>query len=113
MNALEIIERVRSHNAELLVEEGQLVVRGRGGRLPAELQAALREHKAEVMVALGVPHDVVLAAILKELRPHLTPNLQRLPDSSLIVLVNFAILSAFGKYMRELEMRHAHQGQER
>jgi hypothetical protein len=107
MNALQIIEQVRALNADLVVEAGQLVVRGKGDRLPAELNAALRERKAEVMVALGVPQDVVLAGILKEIRPYLTPNLARLPDSSLLVLVNFAILNAFGRYMRELEMRHA------
>jgi hypothetical protein len=113
MNAMEIIEQVRALNADLVVEDGQLMVRGKGNRLPEDLRTALREHKAEVLVALGVPHDVVLASILRELRPHLTANLQRLPDSSLLVLVNFAILNAFGKYMRELEIRHAHQGQER
>ena len=51
MNALEIIEAVRAHEAELAVEEGRLFVRGCGDRLPDDLQSAVREHKAELLVA--------------------------------------------------------------
>ena len=47
MNAIEIIQQVRAHDAELMLEEDRLVVRGRGPRLPEELQTALREHKPE------------------------------------------------------------------
>ena len=101
MNALEIIEQVRAHNAELLIEDERLILRGRGERLPEELQAALKENKAAVMVALGAPHDSAVASVLSDIRPHLPPAMQRVSDSNLLVLVNWAILHAFNKSVRE------------
>ena len=108
MNALEIVERVRAHQADVVVEHGQLVVRGRGERLPDELREALREHKAELLPALGESQDGVIASILADIRPHLPPALRAQPDSSLLVLVNWSILHAWGKTVRELSdaVRH-------
>jgi hypothetical protein len=103
MNALEIIEQVRAHDADVVLENNQLIVRGRGKRLPEELQTALREQKAAVMVALGAPADAAVASVLAELRPFLLPALQRLPDSQLLVLVNFAIFHAFNKAVRSFK----------
>jgi len=101
MNAIEIIERVRDHQAELVLVDDRLVVRGRTGHLPDELQAELREHKAELMIALGAPIDRTVAAILKELRPYLPPALRQLPDDKILVLVNWSIIAAWGTAMRK------------
>ena len=57
MNAIELIETVRSFNVELVLEEDKLVLRGRGDRLPTELRDQLLEHKAELLIALGAPMD--------------------------------------------------------
>ena len=57
MNALEIAREVCQYGATLAVEDGQLIVRGSGAPLLEPLRRALREHKAEIMVALGVPPD--------------------------------------------------------
>jgi hypothetical protein len=101
VNALEIIERVRDHQADLIIVDDRLVVRGRAERLPEGLQAELREHKAELMIALGAPIDRTVAAILKELRPHLPPPLRRLPDDKILALVNWSIIAAWGTAVRK------------
>ena len=102
MNALEVIETVRSYDADIVVESNKLIVRGKGERLPDEVRAALKEHKAEILIALGAPYDVVLADILKEIRPYLVPALQVLPDDKLMVLVNFSLMHALGKAVAEV-----------
>jgi len=100
MNAVEIIERVRAHDADLLIREDRLVVRGRGDKLPDDLQRELREHKGELMVALGEPINHTIAVILADIRPHLPKALQRLPDDKLLALVNWSIIAAFEKAVR-------------
>jgi hypothetical protein len=99
MNAVDIIEKVREHDAELVVEEDRLLVRGTGSPLPDDLRQALQDRKAELMVALGT-HQAV-ASVLKELRPHLPKPLRGLPDDKLLVLVNFAIVASFERAIRE------------
>jgi hypothetical protein len=99
MNALELVDAVRRHGAELAVEQGQLVVRGNGAPLPDTVREELRTHKAEVLVALGEPLDRTVAGILTDIRPHLSPALQRLPDDRLLVLVNWNILTSFTKWL--------------
>ena len=94
MNALELIQQVRAHGADLVVEKDRLVVRGIGEPLPDELRAALSQHRAELLVALGVPFDRTVAGILQDLRPHLPPALRRLPDDRLLALVNWSIFFA-------------------
>ena len=101
MNAVEIIEKVREHDAELVVENDRLLVRGRASPLPDDLRQALRDHKAELMVALGVPFDRTVAFVLAELRPHLPKPLRGLPDDHLLVLVNWSIMAAFEAAIRE------------
>jgi len=104
MNAADIIQQIRAHDAELVLDEDRLIVRGKGPRLPEELQAALREHKAEVMIALGAPIDRTVAAILNELRPHLPPSLKQLPDGHLLMLVNWSIIAAFESSVRAVHL---------
>ncbi len=104
MNAMELIELIHEHNAELAVEHQRLIVRGQGDPLPEELQVALREHKAELMIALGIPIDVTVASILDEIRPHLPKTLRELPDSKLLALVNWAIINAWNAGVRKLEL---------
>ena len=53
MRVVEIIEQVRDLDAQLVVEEGHLVVHGYGEGLPADLWRALVEHKAELLAALA------------------------------------------------------------
>ena len=97
MNAAEILERVKEHEAELVVRDDRLVLRGKGASLPEKLQAAVREHRAELMIALGLPFDRTVAAILSELRPHLPPTLRNAPHGDLLVLVNWSIMAAWEK----------------
>jgi hypothetical protein len=97
MNAIELIETVRSFNVELVLEEDKLVLRGSGERLPEELRDQLVEHKAELLIALGAPMDRTIAGILDEIRPHLPVALSRLPDSKLLALVNWSLIHAWGK----------------
>ncbi len=103
MNAIDLIEQVRAHKADLVVENDRLIVRGRGEPLPDDLQAALSEHKAELMIALGTPFDPTVAAVLADVRPHLPASLRRLPDGKLLVLVNWSIINAWNAAARKLE----------
>jgi hypothetical protein len=104
MNALQIIEQVRAHDADVFVEEDRLLVRGRGGDLPTDLKQALQDHKAELMVVLGSPVHISVESILAELRPNLTPSLRVLPDHKLLVLVNAAIIAAWSKTLRQVKL---------
>lgn len=106
MNAIEIIEQLRAHDAELVVEDDRLLVRGRASPLPEDLRQALRDHKAELLVALGVPLDRTVAAVLAELRPYLPKSLRGLPDDRLLVLVNWSIMAAFEAAVREASHGH-------
>ena len=106
MNALQIIEQVRAHNADVVLENDQLVVRGRGERLPSELQAALKRHKAELLVALGAPRDLGVLDVLTEIRPYLPKALRNLPDSGLLALVNWSLLHAWGRAVAEFGGPH-------
>ena len=102
LNALEIIEKVREHDADLVLQGEKLIVQGSGERLPDDLRAELRMHKTEIMVALGAPIDRGVKEILGELRPNLTPELRNLPDDKLLVLVNWTIIAAWEKTIRRL-----------
>ena len=101
MNALEIVHAVSDYGASLELQDGQLIVRGSGPRLPEELRQMIQEHKAEIMVALGVPLDQTVAGILKEIRPYLSPVLRKLPDDRLLALVNWNIIAAWNRATRE------------
>jgi hypothetical protein len=102
MNALDVIRQVQNHGGQLVLAEGSLRVRARDP-LPDELMAALAEHKADVMVALGAPLDAVVSEILEDIRPHLPKGLRHLPDDRLLALVNWSIIAAWGKSARVLE----------
>ena len=82
--------------------DGERLVMEAPEPLPASVRQAVREHKSAIMVALGAPFDVVLAGILAEIRPHLSPPLQGLSDEKLLVLVNWNILMAWEKARRSL-----------
>jgi hypothetical protein len=105
MNAIEIIAAVREHGAHVSVERDQLVVRGAGSSLPAEIRAELAAHKMEVMIALGEPIDRTVGGILSDIRPHLSPALRQIPDDRLLVLVNWSIITAFDKAIRTATSR--------
>ena len=107
MNALDVIRQVQTHGGQLVLAKGSLRVRA-PEPLPDEVMAALAEHKATVMVALGAPLDVVAASVLQELRPHLPKSLQAVPDDRLLVLVNWSIIAAFEKAIQAvMEKPHA------
>jgi hypothetical protein len=103
MNAVQLIERVREYNAEVTLQDNKLIVSGRGERLPEELRAALREHRAELMIALGASIERTVANVLGELRPNLPPTLRQLPDGDLLALVNWTIIAAWEKTIHKLE----------
>jgi hypothetical protein len=106
MNALQIIEQVRAHNAEVVVENEQLIVRGKGERLPEDLRAAVKRHKAELLVALGAPREVGALEVLAEIRPYLPKALRDLPDSSLLALVHWSMLHAWNRALHEFDGPH-------
>ncbi|MCH9026220.1 MAG: hypothetical protein IIA05_03765 [Proteobacteria bacterium] len=105
MNALEIVRAVQEHGAQLVEEDGRLVVKGTGERLPDDLRSELGQHKAAVLIALGCPFDRAVASILDDLRPHLAPALRALPDERLLALVNWHIFAAWEKALREFGKR--------
>ncbi|MDP9236718.1 MAG: hypothetical protein M3P30_04845 [Chloroflexota bacterium] len=102
MNAAEIIREVHRHEADLVVHDQKLVVRGGAERLPDALRKELTVHKAELMIALGVPLNATVGAILADIRPHLPPPLRRLPDERLLTLVNWSIIAAFESSIRKV-----------
>jgi TubC N-terminal docking domain len=101
MNALQLIDRVRAHGAELVLDGERLVVRGSGEPLPAEIRDELAAHKAELLIALGVPFDRTVESILASIRPHLSPALKRLSDGDLLALVNWNIIAAWEATVRK------------
>ena len=100
MNVIALIDELRSHGAELALDGNQLVVRGTGNPLPEHLLRELREHKAELLIALGLPLDQTVASILASLRPHLSPALRHLPESQLLALINWNIITAWEAAVR-------------
>jgi hypothetical protein len=101
VNAIDIIERVRAHDAELVLDDRRLILRGHGARLPDELSEAVRQHRWEILAALGAPHDVVVADLLGAIRPYLAPSLQSLPDNKLLALVNWHMMHALARAVAE------------
>src|SRR5438045_2019679 len=102
MNALELIDQVRACGAEVVLDGDQLKIRGRGSRLPEELRQKLKEHKPELMAALGAPTDRTVQSILSEIRPHLSPALQTLSDEKLLALVNLQMMHAWNEAVRKV-----------
>ena len=100
MNAVEILEQVRAHEADLAIVDDRLVLSGWAQPLPEELRDAITAHRAELMIALGAPIDRTVASILADIRPHLPKALKRLPDDHLLVLVNWSIIAAWEKAVR-------------
>lgn len=105
MNAVEIIQRVQSLGAQLYVDDARLMVSGSGEPLPEELRLALKDSKVELLVALGMPLDRIVGVVLADVRPYLDKNLQQLPDSKLLVLVNWSIMHAWNRAARRLGER--------
>ena len=101
MNALGIAQAVQELGATLRVEHGQVVIRSHTP-LPQELQQEIRAHKAELLIALGMPMDQTVASILGDLRPYLPQSLQRLSDDRLLALVNWSIMAAWGRALNEV-----------
>lgn len=106
MNAVEIIEKVREHEADLELVDDRLVVRGWAEPLPEDLKEAIAKHKGELMVALGEPANHAIAIILADIRPHLPKALQRLPDDKLLALINWSVMAAWEKAVREAMRQH-------
>ena len=108
MNAIEIVSRLREHGAELVLDGGRLLVRGNGEPLSDELRWELSAHKTELMVALGAPLDRGVREILPELRPNLPLSLRGLSDNDLLALINWSIIVAWEKTIRQVSSGHAH-----
>ena len=102
MNAIELIEEVRRHDADLVVEGQRLVVRGAADQLPEDLRRELSSHKAELLVALGSSMNLTVASVLADIRPNLPPALRRLPDDRLLTMVNWSIMAAFESAVRKV-----------
>lgn len=101
MTALDVIRSVQLHGGELVLDGEKLRVRA-PGPLPHDLMQQVREHKPAIMTALGAPMDAVIAGILAEIRPHLPTPLQPLPDDKLLALVNWSLIVAWEKAIREV-----------
>jgi len=102
INAIEIIDAVRRHGGSFVVNDGKLLLRGNGPRLPEELLQAIREHTPSIMIALGVPMDRVVASTLRELRPNLPAALRALPDEKLHALVDWSIIAAWERTVQKM-----------
>ena len=101
MNALDLIRRVEALGGKLALEGDELRVRA-AEPLPEGLVAELSSEKPSIMVALGAPLDAVAARVLTDLRPHLPETLRGLPDDRLLALVNWSIMAAWDRAVREL-----------
>lgn len=93
-NTYEVIREVYNCGGKLMLEGDSLRVSA-PEPLPENLRQALREQKPSIMVALGAPLDVVVAGILKEIRPHLPEALRELSDEKILALVNWSIIAAW------------------
>jgi hypothetical protein len=100
MSALDVIRRVERLGGRLELDGGNLRLRA-PEQLPDDVVAAVSEEKAAIMVALGAHLDTVVSGILREMRPHLPSSLRRLPDDKLLVLINWSIITAWEKTVRE------------
>jgi hypothetical protein len=102
VNALEVIRRVEALGGRLVLDGGKLKLRA-PEPLPEELTAAVSQEKTAIMVTLGAPLDTVVSEILEDIRPHLPASLRRLRDDRLLALVNWSIITAWGRSVRALE----------
>ncbi len=99
MNALEVIQEVEAQGGSLAIEHDDLRVRA-SAPLSDDLMDALAEQKPAIMIALGAPMDMAVAAILADIRPFLAPALKRLPDDRLLALVNWNIIASWNAAVR-------------
>ena len=100
-SAFELLQQVRLLGGSIKVTGGDIEIAA-PSPLPEELLSEIREQKPAVMVALGAPFDDAVASILNELRPNLPPGLKNLPDSKLLVMVNWSIMAAWQKTIQKL-----------
>ncbi len=100
-SAFELLQQVRSLGGRITLRKDEIAIEARVA-LPEELLSQIRDQKPAVMVALGAPFDDAVDSILDELRPHLPPALRNLPDSKLLVMVNWTILAAWQKTLQRL-----------
>jgi hypothetical protein len=103
VSALELIRQVETAGGHLVLEAGQLKVRA-PAPLSDELLAEVAREKPAIMVALGAPLDTVASEVLEDIRPYLPASLRRLPDSKLLILVNWSIISAWDASVRKLQL---------
>lgn len=54
MNVADILQVLRAHEAQVHVEDGNLIITREAGPLPDDLLAEMRAHKAELLEVLGV-----------------------------------------------------------
>jgi hypothetical protein len=102
VSALEVIRRVEAMGGRLVLDDGKLKLRA-PAPLPEELTAVVSQEKAAIMIALGAPLDTVVSEILEDIRPQLPESLRRLRDDRLLALVNWSIITAWGRSVRALE----------
>lgn len=100
LNAIEIIRQVYAHDGKLLLEDDRIKVEA-PVPLPDNLRQVIRMHKPSIMVALGSPLDIAVASVLEELRPNLPQALRKLSDDKLLALVNWSIITAWGRMIRK------------
>jgi hypothetical protein len=104
MNALELIREVEKQGGRV-ERQGASVVVSCQRTLSPKLLEEIRRQKPAVLVALGAPFDVTIGMVLDQLRKHLPPSMKALSDQQLQVLVNWAIIVAWGKAGQELTVR--------
>ncbi len=100
-SAYELLQRVRLLGGSITVRGSDIEIEAPAA-IPDDLLSEIREQKPALMVALGAPFDDAVASILQELRPNLPPGLRNLPDSKLLVMVNWTIMAAWQKTIEKL-----------
>ena len=88
---LAVIREVYALGGRLLLEGDRLVMQA-PEPLPESVRTLVRQHKPELMAALGAPVESVLRSMLCDLRTRLPPSLATLSDESLLRLLTMTLL---------------------
>jgi hypothetical protein len=102
IDPLTLLRAVYALGGSLQIEGDRLILRA-PEPLPDALCNAVRQHKPEIMAALGSPVDSILQAVLQDLRPRLPVALEDLRDDQLLQLLRVTLISCWNDAVRQVE----------